>query len=52
MISTLPSWTSFGCTKLISSISSRFKNKKVNNNKDIVEGSIDENQKDQNGKDS
>ena len=35
----------------ISSLSSKFKNKKVNNNKDIIEGSIDETQQD-NNKDS
>ena len=36
----------------ISAISSKFKNKKVNNNKDIIEGSIDETQQDHNNKDS
>ena len=35
----------------ISSISSKLRNKKVNNNKDIIEGSIDETQQD-NNKDS
>jgi len=35
----------------ISTISSKLKNKKVNNNKDIIEGSIDETQQD-NNKDS
>ena len=35
----------------ISTISSKLRNKKVNNNKDIIEGSIDETQKD-NNKDS
>jgi len=34
----------------ISTIFSKFKNKKVNNNKDIIEGSIDETQQDQNDK--
>ena len=36
----------------ISSLSSRFNNKKVNNNKDIIEGSIDETHENQNDKDS
>ena len=36
----------------ISTISSKLRNKKVNNNKDIIEGSIDETQQDQNDKDS
>ena len=36
----------------ISIISSKFKNKKVNDNEDIIEGSIDETQQDQNDKDS
>ena len=36
----------------ISSISSKFKKKNVNNNKDIIEGSIDEPQSDHNDKDS
>ena len=36
----------------ISAISTKFKNKKVNNNKDIIEGSIDETRQDQNDKDS
>ena len=34
----------------ISTISSKLRNKKVNNNKDIIEGSIDETQRDQNDK--
>jgi len=34
----------------ISVISSKFKNKKVNNNEDIIEGSIDENQQEHNDK--
>ena len=36
----------------ISSISSRFKNKKVNDNNDIIEGSIAEERKEENNKDS
>ena len=36
----------------ISFISSRFKNKKVNGNEDIIEGSIDESQQDKNDKDT
>jgi len=36
----------------ISSISSKFKNKKVNSNDDIIEGNIDETQQDQNDKNS
>ena len=36
----------------ISTISSKLRNKKVNNNKDIIEGSIDETRQDQNDKDS
>ena len=36
----------------ISFISSRFKNKKVNGNEDIIEGSIDESQQDKNDKDN
>ena len=36
----------------ISSISSRFKNKKVNNNENIIEGSVDETQENQNDKDN
>ena len=36
----------------ISTISSKLRNKKVNNNKDIIEGSIDETQQDHNNKDS
>ena len=36
----------------ISSISSKFKKKNVNSNEDIIEGSIDESQSDQNDKDS
>ena len=36
----------------ISSISSKLKNKTVNNNEDIIEGNIDENQHDPNDKDS
>ena len=34
----------------ISTISSKLRNKKVNNNEDIIEGSIDENQKEHNDK--
>ena len=36
----------------ISTISSKLRNKKVNNNKDIIEGSIDETQQDHNNNDS
>ena len=36
----------------ILSISSKFKNKKVKNNKDIIEGSVDETQQNHNNKDS
>ena len=36
----------------ISAISSKLKSKKVNNNENIIEGSIDETQQDQNDKDS
>ena len=36
----------------ISTISSKLRNKKVNNNKDIIEGSIDETQQKSNNKDS
>ena len=36
----------------ISGISSKFKNKKVNNNENIIEGSIDETQQDHNNNDS
>ena len=36
----------------ISTISSKLRNKKVNNNKDIIEGSIDETQQNHNDKDS
>tara|TARA_B100001750_G_C14958985_1_gene327326 strand:+ start:87 stop:518 length:432 start_codon:yes stop_codon:yes gene_type:complete len=36
----------------ISTISSKLRNKKVNKNEDIIEGSIDENQQDHNTKDS
>ena len=36
----------------ISSMSSRFKNKKVNGNDDIIEGSIDEERKEENNKNS
>ena len=36
----------------ISSLSSRFKNKKVKNNEDIIEGSIDETHENQNDKDA
>ena len=36
----------------ISSISSKFKKKNVNGNKDIIEGSVDESQSDHNDKDS
>ena len=36
----------------IFTISSKFKKKKVNNNEDIIEGSVDENQQNQNDRDS
>ena len=36
----------------ISSITSKFKSKNVNNNENIIEGTIDENQKDKDGKNS
>ena len=36
----------------ITFISSKFKNKKINNNEDIIEGSVDEIQQDQNDKDN